>query len=114
VDYLQLRSILRSKEWQSNFLALSIQARIQQALLLRNTSKTQAVHKSETILDVNQQAVVDIMKHYDVLQLIHGHTHRMAIHYFDIDGKEAKRIVLGDWYNAAHFLTVSPNNYTID
>ena len=48
-----------------------------------------------------------------VLQLIHGHTHRMAKHIFNIDGKSAKRFVLGDWYDAAHFLSVSPNSYTI-
>ena len=113
VDYLQLRSLLRSQVWQSDFLSLSISDRIEQALVLRNASKAQTTQKTETILDVNQQAVMDIMKHYHVLQLIHGHTHRMASHYFDIDGKKAKRFVLGDWYNAPHYLTVSPNNYTM-
>ncbi len=37
------------------------------------------------------------MKKHDVLCLIHGHTHRQAVHEFKIDGQDAKRIVLGDW-----------------
>ena len=31
-------------------------------------------------------------------ELIHGHTHRPGIHHFDLNGKTARRIVLGDWY----------------
>ena len=30
--------------------------------------------------------------------LLHGHTHRPGIHEFELDGRRAKRIVLGDWY----------------
>jgi UDP-2,3-diacylglucosamine hydrolase len=30
--------------------------------------------------------------------LLHGHTHRPAVHEFTIDGRPATRIVMGDWY----------------
>ena len=30
--------------------------------------------------------------------MLHGHTHRPAVHTFELDGNEATRIVLGDWY----------------
>jgi len=113
VDYVKFRVMVRSKQWQSRFLNLSILQRIEQAQALRDASKQQTGQKIEGILDVNQVAVINTMKHYKVLQLIHGHTHRMARHTFNIDGKFAKRFVLGDWYDAAHFLSVSPNSYTI-
>jgi UDP-2,3-diacylglucosamine hydrolase len=38
--------------------------------------------------------------------LIHGHTHRPAIHRFDLDGKPVERIVLGDWYEQGSVLRV--------
>ena len=39
--------------------------------------------------------------------LIHGHTHRPAVHAFVLDGHVARRIVLGAWYEQGSVLTVS-------
>ena len=39
--------------------------------------------------------------------LIHGHTHRPAIHQFQLNGKPAKRIVLSDWRDKITYLRVS-------
>ena len=41
--------------------------------------------------------------------LIHGHTHRPGIHEFRLDGTDAKRIVLGDWYHSGSYLHFGPN-----
>ncbi len=54
--------------------------------------------KSPEITDVAQSTVLETMKNFNVETLIHGHTHRQAIHEVDINGTSAKRIVLGDWY----------------
>jgi UDP-2,3-diacylglucosamine hydrolase len=43
-----------------------------------------------------------------VARLIHGHTHRPAIHRFDLDGHPAERIVLGDWYEHGSVLSITP------
>jgi UDP-2,3-diacylglucosamine hydrolase len=56
------------------------------------------------ILDVNQQAVENFMRQYGVTTLLHGHTHRPAIHTFKLDDKPATRIVLGDWYGNSSVL----------
>ena len=56
-------------------------------------------------MDVNQIAVEATMRRHGVRRLIHGHTHRPATHHFDIDGRKAERIVLGDWYEQASSLT---------
>ena len=31
--------------------------------------------------------------------VIHGHTHRPAVHRSEVDGSARTRIVLGDWYD---------------
>jgi UDP-2,3-diacylglucosamine hydrolase len=49
-------------------------------------------------MDVTLDAVDGIMRKHSVRHLIHGHTHRPAIHNFMLDDQEATRIVLGDWY----------------
>ena len=41
---------------------------------------------------------------YDVDCIIHGHTHRPAVHEMEIDGHKAVRIVLGDWYEQGSVL----------
>jgi len=40
-------------------------------------------------------------------RLIHGHTHRPAVHPFVIDGVSAERVVLAPWYEAASCVGVS-------
>src|SRR5690606_33603026 len=56
------------------------------------------------IMDVNPDEDVRIMRLYEVDCLIHGHTHRPAIHNLQIDGRPAERIVLGDWYEQGSVL----------
>jgi UDP-2,3-diacylglucosamine hydrolase len=50
------------------------------------------------IMDVNQQAVENIIRENNIDVLLHGHTHRPAIHTVDLGTRKAKRVVLGDWY----------------
>ena len=52
-------------------------------------------------MDVNQAAVERTMRELDVALLLHGHTHRPAVHRFALDGRPAARIVLGAWYEQA-------------
>jgi len=57
-------------------------------------------------MDVNAGAVAESMRQAGTTRLIHGHTHRPAIHHFKIDGQSAERIVLGDWYEQGSVLRV--------
>jgi UDP-2,3-diacylglucosamine hydrolase len=99
--YLTLRSELRSPVWQREFLAKSLDERRQIASDLRQLSATEIATKSDYIMDVNQSAVERTMRDFDVDLLLHGHTHRPAVHRFDLDGRPAARIVLGAWYEQA-------------
>ena len=44
------------------------------------------------------------MQKHGVYRMIHGHTHRPAIHELTINGQPAQRIVLGDWYDQGSIL----------
>ena len=96
--YQELRAMVRNPEWIENFLQKSPDERISFARELRNRSREATARKDEGIMDVNQQAVENLFREYDVEWIIHGHTHRPAIHELPIDNKPRKRMVLGDWY----------------
>jgi len=40
--------------------------------------------------------------------MIHGHTHRPAIHELEANGKPARRVVLGDWDKNTWWLEARP------
>ena len=63
------------------------------------------------IMDVNETAVLDAFHEYKVKRMIHGHTHRPAVHKYSLeDGSEAERIVLSDWYTTGSYLRVSADS----
>jgi UDP-2,3-diacylglucosamine hydrolase len=99
--YMTLRAELRSPAWQREFLGKSLDDRRQIASDLRQLSATEIAAKSDYIMDVNQGAVERTMREFDVKWLLHGHTHRPAVHRFTLGGEPMARIVLGAWYEEA-------------
>ncbi|NLS11433.1 UDP-2,3-diacylglucosamine diphosphatase [Vibrio sp. SM6] len=69
--------------------------------------------KSMTIMDVNAQEVATVMAQHHVNLMIHGHTHRPAIHEDTYEGSRQTRIVLGDWYEQASILYVDKSGYSL-
>ena len=104
VEYQVFRTQARSAAWQQHMLALSLEQRREQARQLRQQSQQATRLKAEDITDVNQAAVEQAMREQRVQHLIHGHTHRPAQHDFQLDGKAAQRIVLGEWYEQGSVL----------
>jgi UDP-2,3-diacylglucosamine hydrolase len=45
--------------------------------------------------------------------MVHGHTHRPAIHELDVDGGAVRRIVLGDWYTQGSVLEWGPQGFEL-
>ena len=99
--YMTLRATLRDPNWQQSFLAKPLPERRVIAADLRNLSATEIAAKPDEIMDVNQTTVEQTMRQFDVELLLHGHTHRPAVHTFSLDGRKATRIVLGAWYEQA-------------
>ncbi len=107
VDYQAIRKQVRSPQWRQAILARSIEERIQIACEARAESRARTREKSDDIMDVNAQAVVNAFCTHGVNRLIHGHTHRPAVHKSIINGKAVTRIVLGDWYDKASVLRIT-------
>lgn len=110
IAYQNFRRKVRNKTVQRIFLLLPLFLRERIAKSLRGTSEKATSNKSEAIMDVNQLAVEDSMREMGVDLLIHGHTHRPGIHEFELDGRIAKRIVLGDWYKDGNYLRINADN----
>lgn len=98
VQYQKIRKMTRDPEWQATMLAKPLKDRLRMAAEARRQSLEQTLNLSMNIMDVNQKAVVDVMRKNSVDILLHGHTHRPAVHEVDLGNRKAKRIVLGDWY----------------
>ena len=98
VQYQQIRAMTRKPEWQAMMLAKSIEERIAFAVEARKESMERGESLSDEIMDVNQEAVAAALHEYGVAVMLHGHTHRPAVHSVDLGDRKATRIVLGDWY----------------
>ena len=97
IAYQTMRAQFRDPQFQQLFLAQPLSARAAQARAMRERSTAAQEGKTNEIMDVNQDEVREVLQDFGVTRLIHGHTHRPAIHDLDIDGQHVQRIVLGDW-----------------
>lgn len=95
--YQAFRKKSHTPEWQRNMLSKPLLLRMLIARWLRWRSHFHKSRKTLQIMDVNQQTVLETMRRHKALRLIHGHTHRPAVHDFVIDGQKAQRFVLANW-----------------
>jgi UDP-2,3-diacylglucosamine hydrolase len=98
IEYQAVRKMTRDPAWQAMMLEKSLEERLAFAAQARAASMARGGTISEDITDVNDNAINAAFKDAGVSIMLHGHTHRPAIHEFEIDGNPARRIVLGDWY----------------
>ena len=112
-EYQAFRQTVRNPAWQQAMLARPLAERLALAKQLRERSAAAMAGKSEEIMDVNQDAVESAMRAHGVCTLLHGHTHRPAVHRFELDGREAVRIVLGDWYTQGSALTWNEDGFVL-
>ena len=111
VAYQQFRAQTRDPRWQAQFLAQPLDARLAFAAQARAASKARygelvSAGTAEVVGDVAKEAVDALFATSGVRRMIHGHTHRPAIHD---EGHGNTRIVLGDWYEQGSVLRVSEN-----
>ena len=96
-EYQALRQQFRDADWQRSFLARPLAERQRMAKELRVISATANQLKPEDITDADPAAVTAVMEHHQVRVLVHGHTHRPAVHRLEVNGAPARRFVLGAW-----------------
>jgi UDP-2,3-diacylglucosamine hydrolase len=111
--YMRMRSYLRNPLtlWVLRHLPLGTRHKL--ARKLRSESRAQTQMKANDIVDVTPEEVPRIMAQYGVRTLIHGHTHRPAIHKLLIGNDAAKRIVLGDWDRQGWALQVDEQGFQL-
>ena len=97
VEYMKVRQLFRSPAWQQQILSKTIEERIAFARQVRDESQRKGQMHNDGIMDVTQSEVVKVMQEAGVSRLLHGHTHRPAVHEWQLDGQTMTRIVLGDW-----------------
>ncbi|MEW5558988.1 UDP-2,3-diacylglucosamine diphosphatase [Enterobacter asburiae] len=108
--YQAFRAKVHQSWLQKLFLALPLFIRRRIAAKMRDGSKAANSHKAMTIMDVNPQAVVEVMEKHQVQWLIHGHTHRPAVHELNANGQPAFRVVLGAWHTEGSMVKVTEDN----
>ena len=103
-SYQRLRRIVRNPVVQWVFRHLPLGRRRELADRMRAGSRMHTGSAAPEIMDVNAVAVAEAIRAAGVRTLVHGHTHRPAVHALEVNGAPARRIVLGDWHSAGSVL----------
>ena len=113
--YQAFRVKSHTPEWRQSVLSKPLLLRLLAARWYRLRSYFHKRKKSQAIMDVNQDTVIQVMQEHNSLRLIHGHTHRPGVHDFAISGQPAQRFVLAAWSkDAGEVLCWSSEGYRIE
>lgn len=104
--YQRFRKRVRDPAWQQRMLRRPAGLRRFLARLLRLASHLRTRGAAPEIMDVNPDTVRAVIEEAGVDCLIHGHTHRPAVHELRIGSGSVRRIVLGDWFDQGSVIEV--------
>ena len=113
VEYQKTRAMVRDPAWQAMMLDKPLEERLAIARSVRAESQARNAQLAEDIMDVNAGAIVDAIEGAGVEILLHGHTHRPAVHDVTLSDRNATRIVLGDWYEQGSVVRWDENGYEL-
>ncbi|KML66104.1 UDP-2,3-diacylglucosamine diphosphatase [Pectobacterium peruviense] len=108
--YQKFRRRVHNPLTQRLFLLLPLSLRLKIAAKMRASSQQANQQKSQQIMDVNPEQVIERLRHYQVKTMIHGHTHRPAIHAVALGESYGRRAVLGAWHEEGSMIKVTPQN----
>ncbi len=118
--YQAFRAQTRDPDWQQRFLDQPLAARLAFAAQARAASMARQQQMLqgdrgafETVTDVTAATVEATLARFGVDTLVHGHTHRPALHALEVAGRRRRRIVLGDWFEQGSVLRVEPGRYRL-
>jgi len=104
VKYMAFRAKVRDPAYQQQFLAQPLATRKQIIAGLRAENAGEKQQKSDAIMDVATATVEAAFRENPCPRMIHGHTHRPALHHHVVDGRGYERWVLADWYRTGSYL----------
>ncbi|CAL1329343.1 UDP-2,3-diacylglucosamine diphosphatase [Candidatus Providencia siddallii] len=99
IEYQKYRKKIYKPYLQNIFLKLPLFIRHKIAKKIKNKTKDANISKSKFIVDVNLQSVINTFNKHKAQWIIHGHTHKPAIHKIYINNKIHYRGVLDAWCN---------------
>lgn len=111
VEYQAFRAQIQNPDSKAFLLSKPLEERRAIAKQLREGSKSMNSNKAEDIMDVNHQAVLQAFADHKVNTLIHGHTHRPAIHPIS---EQQQRVVLGDWDKQGWEIIIEQQGLTLN
>ena len=110
-EYMAFREMVRDPHWQRKFLARPLAERQAWADKAREQSKSAISGKPAEIMDVSQDAVLELIRASGHHRILHGHTHRPAVHELPEAGpnpeESAIRVVLGDWDSQGWYVAIT-------
>ncbi|EIJ40961.1 UDP-2,3-diacylglucosamine hydrolase [Beggiatoa alba B18LD] len=113
--YQTFRQQVRNPLWQKTFLTYPLAQRRLIAQQARQESQNYQQQTENSIMDVTPTEVVKILEQAKLQHLIHGHTHRPAIHHLTANQQPAYRYVVGDWQTTqAMILVCRPNDWQLE
>ncbi|PSV48545.1 UDP-2,3-diacylglucosamine diphosphatase [Photobacterium indicum] len=113
-DYLRYRKRVHNRFIQWLFFCLPLTYRQKVGDKIRSGSSKNNKEKTTSIMDVTPDEVVRLMAEQNVVDMIHGHTHRPDVHHIEVNGKSATRTVLGDWYHHGSVLVCTPDGCKLE
>ncbi len=112
--YMAFRAMVRDPRWQADFLAQPSHERLRRAREARLASTERNQQLDEASLDVSAEAVEAALKTHGTRWLVHGHTHRPAIHGVSTPYGPGKRFVVGDWFDQGSVLRCLPEAWNLE
>ena len=96
-EYQEYKQMVRNRQWQQDFLSLTVAERLQILGETRDASVQSQQNKSIEIMDINQEELIAKVQNNNIDILIHGHTHRPNQYKIEIRNRTCLRLVLGEW-----------------
>lgn len=95
-DYMAFRKQVRDPRWQREFLEQPLvqRAAVARQMRQRSQERQRQLGGPDAWADVDTQAAADWLRQAGCTTLIHGHTHRPAVHEL---APGLERVVLSDW-----------------
>jgi len=106
-NYQKMRKVIHNPLLQFVFNLLPLHFRKKIGWKIRSASQSKKVHKNNNVMAVTQSEVERLLLKHNCQTLIHGHTHQVAEHRFDLNGTNYLRYDVGDWFTNYSYLEVT-------
>ena len=103
-NYQKMRKVIHNPLLQFIFNLLPLHFRKKIGWKIRTASQSKKAYKDNNMMDVTQSEVERLLLKHDCQTLIHGHTHQVAKHQFNILNQPHCRFDVGDWYTNYSYL----------